>query len=565
MSFVTVAQWVQLLGTGRVLVVGVFLFFFGSFIVDFTWKPRYPKSLPRVGYGDGVFATMKNWLGYVLHFNDWVAEGYQKYSKHGRAFVVPSAASRPNEIVVPRSSTRWLVEAPERALSTHEAHEDVMYTQYNFLGADDRFPIGVIHRHLARNLVPLIPGIQEEVEAAVDAALSRSLDATGAATPVPDSEGWFTVSLWELWLAIVPRVTNRLLVGAPACRDEAFLAHMVQFADTVVRNSFILNMFPKILHPVVGRVVALPNWWHWWKASRIVQPTIEERLRSMASKQPRRRDSGFDTLPSGELEAEEDFITWLIRQAVADGNLHELDPSRLSQRILPVEFAAIHTTVITGHSLILDLLSSDPSSGYLDAIREETDRVLREECDGTWTKNGLSRLYRTDSAIKESMRRSNFATSLTKKKVVAPEGITNPIEGWHAPYGATLMLDLADIHHDPDIYDRPEDYDAFRFARIREQFEARPPGERDPEEGLRVMKQGMVTTSDTYLAFGHGRHACPGRFFVAHELKMILAHLLRHYDLKPLAERPQPQWIGQTIIPPIQATIQVRRRKLAGA
>ena len=54
--------------------------------------------------------------------------------------------------------------------------------------------------------------------------------------------------------------------------------------------------------------------------------------------------------------------------------------------------------------------------------------------------------------------------------------------------------------------------------------------------------------------------ASPGRFFVAHELKMIVVHLLLKYDIKPLAERPKAQWLGSTIIPPLDACIEVRRR-----
>jgi len=53
----------------------------------------------------------------------------------------------------------------------------------------------------------------------------------------------------------------------------------------------------------------------------------------------------------------------------------------------------------------------------------------------------------------------------------------------------------------------------------------------------------------------------PGRFFVAHELKMILAYLVNNYEIKPISERPKPQWLGQNIIPPLQAKIEVRRRK----
>jgi hypothetical protein len=42
---------------------------------------------------------------------------------------------------------------------------------------------------------------------------------------------------------------------------------------------------------------------------------------------------------------------------------------------------------------------------------------------------------------------------------------------------------------------------------------------------------------------------------------MILAYLLANYEIKPIVERPKPMWIGQTIIPPMEVTMEVRRRK----
>ncbi|KAK3945482.1 cytochrome P450 [Diplogelasinospora grovesii] len=528
----------SLLTPGRITLLAL-LFTVSAFIVDFTWKPRYDKSLPRVGNGDGLVGTIKNWFGYVVHFNDWVDEGYEKYSKNDRSFVVHSAPSRPAEIVIPRSQTAWMLELPERILSTAEAHADVLYGHHQFLGVDDHFPISTIHKHLARNLVGLIPGVQDEIESAIDATFGK------------DTEEWKSLNLWEVWMAIVPRVTSRIVVGAPVCRDETFLKSQVAFADAVVRNSFILNMFPRILHPVVAPLAVLPNWWHWYKSYRVLKPVIEQRLQKM--------EGGG----GGGEEMEEDMITWLIRQAEIEGRPHapRLTPALISKMMLPVEFAAIHTTAITGHTLMLDLLSSDPKLGYLDTIREETSKVLKEEGKGgRWSKNTLTSLFKTDSAIRESMRLSHFATALTHRKVIAKEGITNPVEGWHAPYGSFMMLNLAGVHHDEDIYENPNTYDAFRFSRAREELEA---GEKEgnSEDLLKAKKLGMVTTSDTYLPFSHGRHACPGRFFVAHELKMILAYLLQNYDIKPLAERPKPMWIGQTIVPPIQATVELRRRK----
>ncbi len=381
----------------------------------------------------------------------------------------------------------WLLEFPDRVVSSAEAQDDVLNSYYNFLGMmDNAFAISTVHKHLARHLPQLIPGVQEEVANAIDKTFGE------------DTENWKSLNLWEAWLGLIPQITNRILVGKEICRDPEFLRCQVGFADDVVRNGFFLSMVPKILHPVVGRLAALPNWLHWRKSKKIAGPMIEKRLEDLAKKA-----SGDPEYQ--DWEPAQDMVTWLILQAQIDGKAPPSVDS-VSKWLLPVEFAAIHTTVLTGHSLLLDLLCADPSRRYLDEIREETANVLAEE-NGSWTKQGLSRLYKTDSAIKESQRYSHFASSLVHRKVVAKDGITHKGEGWHAPQGAMLMLNLGGLHHDPDIYDNPEDFDAFRFARAREEYEARPQDQKDPDEGLRIKKLGMVTTSDHHLAFGHGRHA----------------------------------------------------------
>lgn len=389
-----------------------------------------------------------------------------------------------------------MLELPDHVLSAKEAHQDVLRNDYQFLGVDDHFPIQTIHKHLARNIAGLIPSIQEEVHSALDAVLGK------------DTENWKSLNLWEAWLGIVPRVTNRVIVGAPLCRNQDFLSAQVAFADDVVRNSFLLDMFPRVLQPLVGPLLVLSNRWHWRKTHSLAEPLITQRIHDMA----RKGAAGSDPAHKG-WRPPEDMITWLIRQAQTNGFANRLTADLLSKSILSVEFAAIHTTVLTGFNLFLDLLSSDPSLNYLDTIREETTRVFTEE-NNTWTKQSLARLPRTDSAIKESMRISHIARSLTHRKVVAPEGVTNPAEGWHAPYGASLMLDLGGTHTDPALYEDPDRYDAWRFSREKELYEARSSAATaadgkgaDTEEGLRIKRLSMVTTSPEYLPFSHGRHA----------------------------------------------------------
>jgi hypothetical protein len=403
---------------------------------------------------------------------------------------VPAAVARAYDIILPRSQTQWLLDRPDHIVSAHEAHNDVLYADYNFLGRSNsrsHWYNHVVHRSLARHLPTIVPGISEEVVESVDAAFGT------------DTSGYKTIKLWDAWLRVVPQVTNRMLVGSRICRNEDFNKRMVSFVDAIIINCFILNMVPSLLHPVFGRLVALPNWYHWWKASKHSIPLIEERLAAFEKK-----DAGDPAYENWT--PPEDYVTWSIRLARSEGKPQELDATTISKRLLPLQFAAIHTTVLTGHSVMLDLLTSDPEKKFIEGLREEASRVLAEE-GGHWTKNALSRLYRIDSAIRESQRLSNFSATLVERIVIAKEGITNEMEGWHVPQGAYISFNLQGMHHDEDIYPNADQYDAFRFSAPREAYEALPQEKKDPDEGLRLKKLGMVTTSDAHLAFGHGRHA----------------------------------------------------------
>lgn len=74
----------------------------------------------------------------------------------------------------------------------------------------------------------------------------------------------------------------------------------------------------------------------------------------------------------------------------------------------------------------------------------------------------------------------------------------------------------------------------------------------------KALKHYMVTPNLDYLIFGHGRHACPGRFFAVNELKLMMAHLLLTYDVKFADDRqvpPAPRWYGVHIIPNSKAEV----------
>lgn len=387
----------------------------------------------------------------------------------------------------------WLLEQPDNVLSTSAAHYDSLHGDYSFLTPkllEDPYHEHVIHRSLARHLNALIPDIDGEVRLAMD-------DVFGT-----DTQSWKSLNVWGAFLALVPRLTNRMMVGAPLCRDAHYLANMVSFTNDVVRNMMILSTTPPALKPILGNIASLANKWHYRQTAKHTIPLVKQRLRDIAAK------SAGDPTYADWVEPN-DYVSWHIRLATQEGRADELDPVRITQRLIPINFASIHTTVMTAHATLLDLLSADPAEGYLDGIREEAARVwAQEESEhGTWSKNGLARLLRTDSAIRESMRLSTFAQTLVGRKVVAREGVTNKTEGWHVPQGGILALPLHSRLHDPEVFERPMAYDAFRHSREREAFEAKAVEERGREEGLRLKQKGMVTTGDAHFPWGHGRHA----------------------------------------------------------
>jgi cytochrome P450 len=69
---------------------------------------------------------------------------------------------------------------------------------------------------------------------------------------------------------------------------------------------------------------------------------------------------------------------------------------------------SLHSTSFTVQNVILDLFSSDPELGFVDALREEAASVFAK-FGGSWTRDAVRELKLIDSMIRESMRLNPFA------------------------------------------------------------------------------------------------------------------------------------------------------------
>jgi len=68
--------------------------------------------------------------------------------------------------------------------------------------------------------------------------------------------------------------------------------------------------------------------------------------------------------------------------------------------------------------------------------------------------------------------------------------------GVTVPAGTLVAAPLSAIHTDEGIYSNPEEFDGFRFAKLREN-----------SDDLMASRYQAGTTSTAHLPFGHGRLA----------------------------------------------------------
>jgi cytochrome P450 len=160
-------------------------------------------------------------------------------------------------------------------------------------------------------------------------------------------------------------------------------------------------------------------------------------------------------------------------------------------------------------------LSAKPE--YIEPLREEIRTVMAEN-GGSITTRALQQMVKLDSFMKESTRCNPLGTTSFSRKVLKGFTLSN---GQYIPPGVQVEVPSAAIYQDPKIWVDHDHFDGFRHSKLRENGKASDHA-----------RNQFVTTNEQNLNFGYGRHACPGRFFAANEIKMLVARLLLEFDFK---------------------------------
>ncbi|KAF7531947.1 hypothetical protein G7054_g8381 [Neopestalotiopsis clavispora] len=410
-------------------------------------------------------------------------------------------------LVVPPSEIKNLYSLPDNRLDQSNTTYDslqINYTVQDLAIIHNDFHLDVVRNQLTRNL----DSLTEVMVTEIDNGFRRTF---GTCTTT-----WKELPVWHTCMTLVAGAANGALCGAPLCRDEDFLGAMRDHATCVFGGAIVINAVPEILRPILGTGVKLACSYYYKKALKKCLPIVRDRVELTS-----RVMSG----QASKVELPEDGLQWLIYEAFKKPNPDERDPVRLAERLLFLNDVSMHTTSYSVSNVIVNLFSSDPSLGYVETLREECRRVLAQN-NGVWTRKAVQQLRLMDSAIRESLRVSSFSS------VYDPEGlsIAHGSSRVTIPRGTIIALPMDDVHKDESIYHDAHSYQPWRFVVPEE-------GESTPVNRKYVGKQ-TVTLDENFLGFGCGKHACPGRFFAVHEMKLVLAHLLLNYEVERIPTRP---------------------------
>ncbi|EIT73590.1 hypothetical protein Ao3042_10466 [Aspergillus oryzae 3.042] len=289
---------------------------------------------------------------------------------------------------------------------------------------------------------------------------------------IPQCEDWAPVFIYQKLVNTVAKVSGRIFLGAELSPNKDYLDTAINYTIELGNAVQAVKKMKPWLRPFLA-----------WKLPEVQQLNKREEM-AIRFLEP---------------------IIQARREASKDPDYQK--PDDMLQRIVKMQllviFAGIHNTTVTATNVLYNLAVSPE---YMQPLREEICKAISDN-DGTLTLRALQQMEKLDSFMKETIR-------------FYPPELTS-FSGQYIPPGTSIETPLQAIYQDDSNYPDSDTFDGFRFYKIRQ------------GGGATVhARNQFVTSNEQNLVFGYGKHACPGSFLAAAEIKMIVSKILLTYDFK---------------------------------
>ncbi|KAJ5039047.1 uncharacterized protein L3040_006718 [Drepanopeziza brunnea f. sp. 'multigermtubi'] len=447
-------------------------------------------------------------------------------------------------VILPRSVINEVRNLPEDQASFAEEIRISMAEDHTGIGPSQPVTRAIKH-DLTRNLASTLDDLQDEIVYGFDQEFGAC-------------EDWTPISIYGKLTRIVALLSGRVFVGRPLSRQEEWIQTSVEYTYYTMLARDAIIAYPAFLRSIVAPFV--PELQKLKKlrvrGSELMKPILDAQMAKEQNEKIHRDDTE---------DEQGTMISWILKHTPEN---KRRDASVLANNQMGLTFAAIHTTSMATTAAIYDLATYPE---YIQPLREEIQQVLDEDgydLDGDGfmklKKSSIPKLWKLDSFLKESQRLTppglvSGNRIVTAKALTLSTGHTLP-KGTFIGFG-TWAIQRSTTSPTFDPAQNPSwrplnEFDGLRFYHMR-------------QVAGNENKHQYVTTSPDSLSFGHGSHACPGRFFAGNEIKFVVIELLRSWDFRlkgdvggegGVEKRPRNRYTGLACMPHTQAEMEFRRR-----
>lgn len=274
---------------------------------------------------------------------------------------------------------------PDDQISFRKATYENMLGKYTSIGTHHPYVLEAIKIDLTRNISKTLSCLQDEVTFAVD-------------TEFGVCDGWTAVKVRGKLVNTVARISARVFVGLPLCRDEEWLKTTIKFTDDINNARKTISKYSLFLRPFIApflpecRQLTLNR----RRGGKMLAPVVAAIIKSQSSRSTNSHcKEGSTSLDSN---GQYNLASWILGHYKTN---EKPSAELIAEEQLLVSFAAIQTTSLTAAQALFDLASYPE---YITELRAEINQVASEEPDGKLTKNSMPKLRKLDSFIKESQR-----------------------------------------------------------------------------------------------------------------------------------------------------------------
>ncbi|MCJ1454187.1 hypothetical protein MMC28_004538 [Mycoblastus sanguinarius] len=392
---------------------------------------------------------------------------------------------------VPVSSMDHIIQldqASGKELSLHAAAKEILQPKYTYTAHGFEWPDrrGIESTGFSRTLKNLLTAHLPSMIPNIDNTMIRTIEEQLEHCEL-DDQSYRKFSIQPNVKRLITIINNGIFFGPEFAQNEEFTNAALEYMDLVPAAAELVKIVPGVIAPFVASLVTQRH-----RASRTMHrflaPVVQSRLEARANL---------------EKQANEpvDCMQWLIDTSPKK---QPWTVTRAVDEVLAVWFSSVPQLSMTA-SYTLYELAAHPD--FCSLLRTESGSLAY----GNF-KTCAEGLVLMDSFIKECVRINPIDAISCRRKVLSPFEFS---DGTRLSPGDWACVPQQAMWLDPKNFPNPHRFDPSRFAATND----RPSSQ-------------LTEVSETWVLWGYGRTACPGRFFATVLIKLLLANILLRYDLK---------------------------------